>query len=449
MKNVAERLIMKGMSRGAAMAKAELFGRCTGALAALVQDDPPHRSPLTFFVPGRIEVLGKHTDYAGGRSLLCATDRGFIVLASPRTDARLRVVDALRGETRELALDPELSAARGDWSNYLAVVARGLARHFPSACRGADIAFASDLPAASGMSSSSALVIGGFLALSAVNHLEDNDTYRRVVGSPESLGGYLGALENGRSYGPFAGDLGVGTLGGSQDQTAILCCRAGMLSRFAFCPVRDEGELAFSDDRVFVVAYSGIAAEKTSSALARYNEVSLAVTEIVRLWNESVRRSDGCLADAIDSAPGAAGEIRALLRRSGNGEFTSQRLLDRFEQFVAESYDIIPRAAHAFARGDYAAFGHLAQRSQRGAEVLLGNQLPETIALTRLALQHGANAASAFGAGFGGSVWALVGAEQADHFMIAWRESYDGLFPRAAVSAQFFVTRPGPGAMRL
>ena len=449
MKDVAARLIAKGMSRGAAVAKAELFERCTGALAALVVEDPPHPVPLSFFVPGRIEVLGKHTDYAGGRSLLCATDRGFLVLASPRTDARLRVVDALRGEIRELALTPELSAERGDWSNYLAVVARGLARHFPSACRGADIAFASDLPAASGMSSSSALVIGGFLALAAVNQLEDDDTYRKVIGSLESLGGYLGALENGQSYGPFPGDLGVGTLGGSQDQTAILCCRAGMLSRYSFCPIRKEGELAFSDHRVFVVAYCGIAAEKTSSALAQYNEVSLAVTEIVRLWNESTRRTDECLAAAIESEPGATGEIRALLRRSGSGEFTVQRLLDRFEQFVAESYEIIPRAADAFARGDHAAFGQLVDRSQRGAEVLLGNQVPETIALTRLARQHGADAASAFGAGFGGSVWALVAAEQADQFVIAWRDSYDGLFPGAAVNAEFFVTRPGPGAMRL
>ena len=48
---------------------------------------------LRLFVPGRIEVLGKHTDYAGGRSLTCAAERGFAVAYLPREDTRLRVVD--------------------------------------------------------------------------------------------------------------------------------------------------------------------------------------------------------------------------------------------------------------------------------------------------------------------------------------------------------------------
>ena len=453
MKDLAARLCARGMSHGEAHAKTELFRRCAVALDGLAGERSVASPPLYFFVPGRIEVLGKHTDYAGGRSLLCAMERGFTLLATPRDDSRLRVVDSLRGEIRELTLDPpppaELGAARGDWSNYVATVARGVARHFPAARRGVDIAFASDLPAASGMSSSSALVIGIFLALAAVNQLSDDATYRRVITSPEALGGYLGALESGRSYGPFAGDLGVGTLGGSQDQTAILCCRAGMLSRYSFCPVRAEGEVPFPAERVFVVAYCGIAAEKTSSALHKYNEASLAVTEIVRLWNQSAGRADASLADAIESAPDATNEIRTVLRRSVAGEFTSQRLLDRFEQFVSESCDIIPRATDAFARGDYAAIRHLVDLSQLGAESLLGNQVPETIALCRLALQHGADAASAFGAGFGGSVWALVAAEHADRFVAAWRESYGGPFPVAAASAEFFVTRPGPGAMQL
>ncbi len=299
------------------------------------------------------------------------------------------------------------------------------------------------------MSSSSALVIGIFLALAKANQLTDDATYRRVITSPEALGGYLGALESGRSYGPFAGDRGVGTLGGSQDEIAILCCRAGTLSRYSFCPVRAEGEIPFPADRAFVVAYCGVAAEKTSSALHKYNEASLAVTEIVRLWNQSAGRADASLADAIESEPGATSDIRTVLRRSGTSEFTSQRLIDRFEQFVAEACDIIPRASDAFARGDYAAIRHLVDRSQQGAESLLGNQVPETIALCRLALEHGAGAASAFGAGFGGSVWALVAAENADRFMAAWRESYGGAFPVAAASAEFFITRPGPGAMQL
>ncbi len=423
------------MSPHEANAKLVLFDHCEPALGA-------PRS-LAFFVPGRIEVLGKHTDYAGGRSLLCAMERGFAVVAAPRSDDRVRVVDAMRNETRELAMDPELDAERGDWSNYVAAVARSMARHFPGARRGADIAFASDLPGASGMSSSTALIIAIFMVLRAVNKLEGDPVYRQVITSREMLAGYLGAVENGQSFGPFAGDRGVGTLGGSQDQTAILSCSAGMLSQYAWCPVRAEGDIPISPNVVFVLAYSGVSAEKTARALDLYNAVSLDAVTIVELWNASKARADLTLGDAVASSLNATDEIRVLLR----GE--SARLRNRFEQFRSETYEIVPRAAGAIARGDFAAFGAEVARSQLGAEMLLGNQVEETIALVRLAREHGAVAASAFGAGFGGSVWALANAAEAGAFVEKWRSSYSAACPGAASTAEFFLTRAGAGALSL
>ena len=426
-----------GMSAHEADAKGVLFDRGEAALGA--------PRALAFFVPGRIEVLGKHTDYAGGRSLLCAVERGFAVVAAPRNDHRVRVMDAMRNEMRELAMDPALDAERGDWSNYVAAAARSMARHFPGARRGADIAFASDLPAASGMSSSSALIIAIFLVLRAVNEIESDPVYRQVITSREVLAEYLGAVENGRSFGPFAGDRGVGTLGGSQDQTAILCCSAGMVSRYAWCPVRAEGEIPVPPDVVFVIAYSGVSAEKTVRALELYNAVSRAAVEIVELWNAARGRADRTLADAVASSPHATQEIRALL----NSDSGRRRLRDRFEHFLSESYEIVPRAADALAGGDVAAFGAQVARSQLGAEELLGNQIEETIALVRLAREQGSVAASAFGAGFGGSVWALARAAGAGQFLHAWREAYRAAFPYAAANAEFFLTAPGPGALRL
>ncbi|HEX9484950.1 MAG TPA: galactokinase family protein [Gemmatimonadaceae bacterium] len=441
MKHFAERLRREGMSMLESERKADLFARCGNTLQG--------KESLAFFVPGRIEVLGKHTDYAGGRSLLCALERGIAVVATPRTDRVIRVTDATSGETRELALDAATEARRGDWSNYVAAVARSLARNFAGATRGADIAFASDLPASSGMSSSSALVIGMFLVLDAVNDLHNDETFRSVITSKETLGNYLGAVENGRSFGPLAGDLGVGTLGGSQDQTAILCCRAGMLSQYSFCPVRAEGDVSLPEDRAFVVAFSGVGASKTSNALHQYNEASLAVTEILTLWNEAMARHDGCLADATGTNAECAERIRAMIRASRSAEFTPHRLLERFEQFVEESYDIIPQVSNAFARRDLVAVGELVDRSQYNVETLLGNQIPETIALAQTARELGADAASAFGAGFGGSVWALTSASDAEAFSRTWRDAYARDFPVAAASSEFFVTRAGPGAVKL
>lgn len=444
----AARLRAAGMSEREALAKAHMFERCATALARLASARVDEE-PFAFFVPGRIEVLGKHTDYAGGRSLLCAMERGFAVLALPRADQHVRAIAVSTGEVREVVPDATEEIAPGDWSNYVRTVVRRIMRDFPTATRGVDFAFDSDLPAASGMSSSSALVVGLFLALDAANSLQDDPTYKRVITSREVLGNYLGAVENGRDFGAFVGGQGVGTLGGSQDQTAILCCRAGMLSAYSFCPVRAEGEIRFPADRTFVVAYSGVAAEKTANALLRYNEASLAVVEILRLWNVATARRDASLADAVVSGTAAPFAIRDILRNSSSPDFTPKRLLDRFEQFVDESFDIIPRTIAAFNRGDLAAVGRAVDRSQHGVETLLGNQVPETITLVLIARAFGADASSAFGAGFGGSVWALVAADGAEQFAARWRDAYSLDFPGHAKHAQFIVTRPGPGATRL
>ena len=78
-------------------------------------DDPPAAPQHAWWVPGRLEVFGKHTDYAGGRTLVCCVPRGFAVVASPREDHIVRVVDALRGErhTVELSGAPASRTAAG------------------------------------------------------------------------------------------------------------------------------------------------------------------------------------------------------------------------------------------------------------------------------------------------------------------------------------------------
>jgi galactokinase len=399
-----------------------------------------------FFVPGRIEVLGKHTDYAGGRSLLCAMDRGILMSFAPRSDSSVRVTDLARGETREVKIDPGIDVPRGDWSNYVATVVRRVARDFPQAKRGVDIRFASDLPVASGMSSSSALVIAIFLALDAVNAISSSAPYRAMITSPVALAAYLAAAENGLPFGDQPGDVGVGTFGGSEDHTAILCCRAGFLSRYSFNPTRSEGDIPFPDDKTFAIAFTGIAAEKAGSALAAYNEASLAVRRILELWNRATGRADQSLAGAIESDPDASEQICRLLGDATEPDFTSRRLRERFDHFVLESQELVTRASDAFARGDLAAFGVLVKSSQEAAESLLRNQIPETTALVKQARQEGAYAASAFGAGFGGSVWALVDTTDAERFLTAWSTSYKRAFPEPAARSTFFLTRPGSGA---
>jgi galactokinase len=400
-----------------------------------------------FFVPGRLEVLGKHTDYAGGRSLLCTVERGICLVAIPRDDDGIRIVDAADGSTVTCRLDPNLPSSAGDWSNYPMTVARRVARNFPGARRGVDIAFASDLPAAAGMSSSSALMIATFFALADANALDHADAYRREIHTSEELAGYLATVENGQDFGTLAGERGVGTFGGSEDHTAMLCCRAGFLSEYSFCPVRHERSIPLSDRYVFVIGVSGVSAEKTGAARDRYNRASLATQSILTLWREATRRDDRSLAAAVCAE--APDRIRDVLRKSADREFTSSLLLDRFDQFVEESNVLVPAAVDLFARGALESLGPVVDRSQDAAERLLGNQIDETIDLARSARALGALAASAFGAGFGGSVWALVPAAGAAEFEARWATDYRSRFPAVAGTSRFFITRPGPSALRV
>jgi galactokinase len=444
-----------GMSGAAAAAKGALFERARRELAARCESAGSGFSRTVdnrsraFFVPGRLEVLGKHTDYAGGRSLLCTVERGICMVAIPRDDDSVRIVDAQDGSTVTCRIDQNLPSSVGDWSNYPLTVVRRVARNFPGARRGADIAFASDLPPAAGMSSSSALMIATFFAVADANALDQTDAYRREIHSREELAGYLATVENGQDFGTLGGERGVGTFGGSEDHTAMLCCRAGELSAYSFCPVHYERSVPLSDRYVFVIGVSGVSAEKTGAARDRYNRASLATERILTLWREATGRDDRSLAAAVQSDAGAPERIRDVLRRSADREFAANLLLNRFDQFVEESDVLVPAVVDLFGRGEVDRLGPLVDRSQDAAERRLGNQIEETIALARAARAFGALAASAFGAGFGGSVWALAPASSAAELEAAWALEYRRRFPAVAETSRFFSTRPGPPALRV
>ena len=297
------------------------------------------------------------------------------------------------------------------------------------------------------MSSSSALVVAIFAVLSAVNRLAERTEYTADITSAEDLAGYLGCLENGQTYKSLTGDGGVGTFGGSQDHTAILTSEAGHLKQYSFCPVRFERMVPLPKDSVFVIGVSGVVADKTGSAKASYNRASLAVRSILDIWRKASGLNSASLAAAVTSSPDAPNRIRTALRESDPAN--ADWLLRRLDQFLLESETVIPQAADALARGDLKAFGSLVDQSQDATEKLLGNQVPETIWLAAEARALGAHAASAFGAGFGGSVWALVARQDAEAFAKQWQQAYQHSGHAASRNSQFFLTPAGPPMVQL
>jgi galactokinase len=404
-------------------------------------------------MPGRIEVLGKHTDYGGGRVLVCAVDRDVTVHAQEidgEPGTLEATTDVYPGLLRLRAgTAPDLPA--GHWGRYVHTVLERLSANFGPQ-RPARVTITSDLPPASGMSSSSALLTGTALALADLGGLPGTEAWTSQITDRMTLAGYAASIENGKSFGTLTGRPGVGTSGGSLDHTGMLAGRDGMISYAEFDPMRILDEVALPEGWSLVVGVSGVLAEKTGAAQGAYNRGPALLGEILARWNRRTGRADGSLQAALRSLVGE--DLAAPLAEDEDRWEPLRRLAeegaerDRLDQFLQESAVFVPRAHLALRDGDLDAFAAAVAASQHLAETKLGNQVPETIMLASSALELGARAASAFGAGFGGSVWALVPTADADAFAADWMGRYRAS-GRAPEAASALVTRPGAPGRRL
>jgi galactokinase len=419
----AERLTELGLARGERDAKRSLFELVLGRSGELEAGIPEH----LFWVPGRLEVFGKHTDYAGGRTLVAAVPRGFAVAVARRGDGRVHVIDAARcqdgwidGGQADRGSEQASGHAPTGWRNYVQTVVRRLSRNFPDLAIGADIILASDLPRASGMSSSSSLMIGVAAALGRLAEIHTRPEWIANIRDGLDVASYYACIENGMTFGALAGDAGVGTHGGSEDHAAIVRGKPGRLSSYAFVPLRHVDDVRLPDEWCFVLTPSGIAADKTGGAKGPYNNLARGAEVLLSLWNASCPHASS-LAGALATGADAVARLRELIGRSRVEGWSPDRLTNRLDHFIREDARV-PLAVEAFRQADSDAIDRLSAESQRDAETLLGNQVPETAALAGSARGRGAFAASSFGAGFGGSVWALVHRDVALQFAARWRQ---------------------------
>ncbi len=333
------------------------------------------------FAPGRVNLIGEHIDYHGGPVLPAALARGISVAWAPRTDGAIRAVSVFPdgssshpSATFEVGAIGE-AAGGGGWANYVKAAASMATRSGDS---GADLVVTSDLPEASGLSSSSALVVATGLALL-------------------SAGGRIGEMTEARRLDlatQFAeAERFVGTAGGGMDQAASLGGRAGHALRIDFNPLRWR-HISFPKHLVLIVAHSGVRAEKSGSAQARYNEIRAARNE-----------------------PDVAEHIRTEIERVG----------------LFES---------ALLRGDVETCGGLMDASHESLRDRLRVSHPALDEMVTAARSAGVLGARMTGAGFGGSIVCLTDSKSSDSVVEALR-SVQARYPGAQPA---FVARPGEGA---
>jgi galactokinase len=438
---IASHFEAMGMTPQQAASREALFGELDRRGGPILDGAPAWRR----FTPGRIEIFGKHTDYAGGHSLLATVPRGIALVARPRQDGRVRVGDIFDGQVVEVDPSSEAPAHYRGIQRYVHVVAHRFHVNFPGCDLGTNIAIASDLPRASGLSSSSALTVGVALALIKRANLRERPEWQTHLRRVYDLAWYLGCAENGLDFPGLPGSAGVGTHGGSEDHTAILACKTEHVSLYRFVPVTPLGEMRMPADWTFVIASSGIQADKADSVKDRYNRASNGVRALHAIWNAHSGQRAASLCAALASHPHASEKLEKWVE--GDSAFSADELRQRLRHFIRENARPA-QAAAAFRDANEHTLGQLAAESQRDAHELLGNQIPETVTLAGLAREIGAFASSSFGAGFGGSVWAAVRTADAERFGAEWVRAYAGRMPHVG-SVDWFIARPGPAATEI
>jgi len=374
-------------------------------------------APRFYQAPGRINLIGEHTDYNLGYVMPAAIPFVTTVAIAPRTDGRLRVRSSNFGETRELAL-PDLGAAlpRGGpahWIDYVHGVAQSLQRH-GIALRGADLLIHGEVPIGSGLGSSAALEVAVALALSTqAGHLIERITLAELCQRAEN------------DY--------VGMRCGIMDQFASACGRAGH-ALWIDCRSLEYKLLPF--DR----GAAGAVRLVICNTMVRHSHAG----------GEYNRRREECEQGVHAMARRLKG-VTALRDVSPQALLAHQDALDpliyrRCRHVVTEN-ERVREAAAALAAADLARFGELMRDSHLSLRDDYQVSCDELDLMVRLAEQiDGLYGARMTGGGFGGCTVNLVRADAVHRFTALIAENYSkatGLDPEIHVCE----TADGAGAV--
>jgi N-acetylgalactosamine kinase len=382
-----------------------------------------HRA-ATFVVraPGRVNLLGEHTDYNGLPVLPMAIDRSILIAGTARTDQVVRLYNtATHFPARHYELSNSIQPyAEGDWGNYCKAAAQGLIRHRPADVRhGADLLIDGNIPSGAGLSSSSALVVASALALLTANDAEVPYT---------ALARLLPIAER---Y--------VGTLSGGMDQATSLLASASHALRIDFSPLQVR-TVPLPPGYSVVVCHSLVQAEKSGTAKQAYNlrvvECRLACRVLERALASRLPHGLGLLSDLITYFPGrplldflshltaqvperplSLAEIAAIIgtspERLGRDCEAVPALGDQFAlvrrvRHVLSEAERVNQAEEALHAGDAAAFGRLMDASHASCRDDYEISCDALEELVRIAKEAGALGARLTGAGFGGCTVNLV-----------------------------------------
>lgn len=365
-----------------------------------------HKESRTFRAPGRVNLIGEHTDYNDGFVMPVALDFSTWVRLSPLAQHRLQIFSENFNEEVEVDLDDPNLAARGHWSDYPIGVAVVMERA-GHRLRGAHLRIRGDVPIGSGLSSSAAIEVATAYALAANSGLKIDPRELALLcqrAENQFVGARVGIMDQFIS------------LFGQAQHVLLLDCRS---LEFKLLPLPDNVRL--------IICNTMVKHELASSA---YNERRAQCEEGVRVLARvypHVRALRDVTIEQLEEHRSELSEVvyrrcRHVITENARvlkaGEALERHDLDRFGKLMAES--------HVSLRDDY---------EVSADELDLMVELAQKI--------DGIYGARMTGGGFGGSTINLVREERADEFRARVAEGYERV---TGLKPDVFVCTAGNGA---
>jgi len=352
--------------------------------------------------PGRVNLIGEHTDYNDGFVLPIAIDRQIVACLAPRDDGIVNFASLQADGVAAVNLDASITPGRPSWANYCRGVTAGLLKR-GLGLRGADILFSSDIPLGAGLSSSAALEVCTATALLAAA-----DKVARV---PDAE---LAVLCQKAEHEYAGAPCGI------MDQSISVMAQAGR-ALLLDCRSGSTEQIPFDDpDVVLLVADTKVAHDIADGEYAAR-----------RAQCESAARKLGvpALRDADAGTIASAGlDAKELMR--------ARHVVGEIARTVS--------AAEALRAGNVRRFGELMYESHASLRDDYEVSCPELDAVVEAArAQRAVMGARMTGGGFGGSAIILVAADHADEVSRAVAGAFERRFD---CRCDIFATRAAQGA---
>ena len=333
----------------------------------------------TFRAPGRVNLIGEHTDYNDGFVMPAAIDFYTWAKVSPREDRKLQIRSENFDEEVEIDLDDPSIARRQHWSDYPIGVAVILERA-GYRLRGARLDIRGDVPIGSGLSSSAAIEVATACALTAISAIEIDKRELALLcrrAEKEFVGARVGIMDQ------FV------SIFGHEHEALLLDCRS---LDYRLLPLPDNVRLIICNTMVKHALASNAYNDRRAQCEAGVKIVAKRFPNVTALRDVTLEQLEQCKSDL------------------------SEVIYRRCRHVITENARVLA-SAQALEQGDLNQFGKLMAESHHSLRDDYEVSIRELDLMVEFANRvEGVYGARMTGGGFGGSTVNLVEAEQTDEF---------------------------------